>query len=526
MILGIVAQAVRAAASVRPVYVAHASTMGNSVAFSVPLPSGYSAGQLAVLVIAASTSAAISLTGWTPVGMVSGSGIYQHRFYKILVASEPAVTVPAAGRRVAMCYTFAAGTFDPVVPFSGLGSTAGTGTSATPAAPAGAVSVLAGQYLQLSLACINGASTAFPATYPWGIGNAAQGVGTNPYTSALGSIAEFDGGAVVPAAPFGVAGSVAWVATNMVIRGSTYDSGIGYLWTLRTTPADYLWFGSAWSAPLGLFVAVTTTGTATPVMTSPDGAAWTLRSAAMAASAVCWSDTHAMFAAVGGTGDVCTSVDGVTWVGRSAPNVNARGAITASAGRFVAVGSGGTGNRVLTSDDGIAWVARTSAADNVWRSVCWSSELGLFVAVASSGTGNRVMTSPDGIAWTIRSSAADNDWRSVCWSPELGLFVAVASSGTGNRVMTSPDGIAWTLQTTPADNDWVAVTWAPARGLFVATSTTGTGNRVMVSPDGVAWVTRPTPADNSWLSVTWSPELNKFVSTATTGTGNRVMTSP
>ena len=83
------------------------------------------------------------------------------------------------------------------------------------------------------------------------------------------------------------------------------------------------------------------------------------------------------------------------------------------------------------------WFTRASAANNEWLSVCWSPELRLFVAVAASGTGNRVMTSPDGITWTIRTSAADNFWLSVCWSPELGLFVAVANSGTGNRVMTS-----------------------------------------------------------------------------------------
>jgi hypothetical protein len=58
--------------------------------------------------------------------------------------------------------------------------------------------------------------------------------------------------------------------------------------------------------------------------------------------------------------------------------------------------------------------------------------------VALSGTGNRVMTSPDGITWTARSSAADNGWHSVTWAKELGLLVAVAYTGTGNRVMTSP----------------------------------------------------------------------------------------
>ena len=56
------------------------------------------------------------------------------------------------------------------------------------------------------------------------------------------------------------------------------------------------------------------------------------------------------------------------------------------------------------------WTVRTSAADNAWLTVTWSPERGLFVAVAQTGTGNRVMTSPDGIAWTARASAADNQW--------------------------------------------------------------------------------------------------------------------
>ena len=82
-------------------------------------------------------------------------------------------------------------------------------------------------------------------------------------------------------------------------------------------------------------------------------------------------------------------------------------------------------------------LTRTSAADNQWRSITWAPELGLFAAVANTGTGNRVMTSPDGITWTIRTSAVDNQWFFITWAPELGLFAAVAFTGTGNRVMTS-----------------------------------------------------------------------------------------
>ena len=79
------------------------------------------------------------------------------------------------------------------------------------------------------------------------------------------------------------------------------------------------------------------------------------------------------------------------------------------------------------------WTISTSPVDNSWYSVCYGN--GIFVAVSNSGTGNRVMTSPDGITWTISTSPADNNWLSVCSGN--GIFVAVSNSGTGNRVMTS-----------------------------------------------------------------------------------------
>jgi hypothetical protein len=128
------------------------------------------------------------------------------------------------------------------------------------------------------------------------------------------------------------------------------------------------------------------------------------------------------------------------------------------------------------------WTIRSSAADNNWYSVTYGN--GTFVAVAYSGTGNRVMTSPDGITWTIRSSAADNNWYSVTYGN--GTFVAVAATGTGNRVMTSPDGITWTIRSSAADNSWYSVTYG--NGTFVAVAATGTGNRVMTSPP---WTNTP-----------------------------------
>ncbi len=183
----------------------------------------------------------------------------------------------------------------------------------------------------------------------------------------------------------------------------------------------------------------------------------------------------------------------------------------------MAVSSSGTGNRVMTSPDGITWTARTSAANNSWTSVIHGN--GLFVAVASSGTGNRVMTSSNGITWTARTSTADNNWTSVTYAN--GLFVAVATSGTGNRVMTSPDGITWTARTSAADNSWNSVTYG--NGLFVAVSGTGTGNRVMTSPDGITWTARNAAVENTWRGLTYGNGL--FVAVSQSGTGNRVMIS-
>lgn len=112
------------------------------------------------------------------------------------------------------------------------------------------------------------------------------------------------------------------------------------------------------------------------------------------------------------------------------------------------------------------WILRDASINNNWQSVTFGN--GLFVAVANSGSGDRIMTSPDGINWTTRVSAADNFWRSVTFGN--GLFVAVANGGT-NRIMTSPDGIAWTTRTITGYN-WQSVAFGNGVYLTVATSAT------------------------------------------------------
>lgn len=234
----------------------------------------------------------------------------------------------------------------------------------------------------------------------------------------------------------------------------------GLTWTLRTSAADLVWRTLCWapeapngSGGFGLFVAMADSGTNNRIMTSPDGVTWTTRTAPqdLAWQSVCWSPQERI---------------------------------------FCAVAVSGTGTRVGTSSDGVTWTIQTTPADNNWTSVCWAAECpngfggyGLFVAVASSGTGNRVMTSHNGSAWVIGVSPADNSWVCVIWAPEVALFIACASSGTLTRLMTSPDGKTWTTRNNSVDNSWRTLWWSSIMRLAVCLSITGTGNRVITVSD-------------------------------------------
>jgi hypothetical protein len=173
------------------------------------------------------------------------------------------------------------------------------------------------------------------------------------------------------------------------------------------------------------------------------------------------------------------------------------------------------------------WTLQSSAADNSWRGVAWAPELGIFAAVAYTGTGNRVMTSPDGINWTIRT-CPDKEWKSIAWSPQLRLFAAVSDDALGGSIMTSSDGINWTLRTVPdADADnvrWNEICWSPELGLFLAISFQYSP-RAMRSSNGITWINDDVTglSESSWHGVTWASTLGLFVAVSQTGD---VATSP
>jgi hypothetical protein len=262
------------------------------------------------------------------------------------------------------------------------------------------------------------------------------------------------------------------------------------------------------------------TATLTPTNSTDPGITWSTRTSAADNEWRSIAYGNGVFVAVATTGSgnrVMTSIDGIAWISNSSsvPDNNWN-SVTYGNGKFVAVASTGT-NRVMTSTDGLNWTLRNASIDLQWVSVTYGN--GLFVAVSVNsviGSDVRVMTSNDGITWISSSAAANNKWQVVHYAN--GLFVAISDDGVGNRVMTSPNGTSWTSRASASDSEWRGLTYG--NGLFVAV---GFGGALMTSPDGTTWTSRTSAPALSWRSVTYGNGL--FVAVSVSG-ANRVMTSP
>ncbi|MBU3660613.1 MAG: BspA family leucine-rich repeat surface protein [Flavobacteriales bacterium] len=253
----------------------------------------------------------------------------------------------------------------------------------------------------------------------------------------------------------------------------------------------------------------------------------------------------------------------ITTIGPASQDLDWR-AITYGNNMFVAVASSGTGNRIMTSPDGLTWTSRTSPADNSWRGVAYGN--GRFVAVSSDGTNNRVMTSTDGITWTTLNDGVNGSWFAVSYVNNRFIAVGKAAGTYGKAVMYSTDGLNWTACATDfSPNVELRDVTVSMFGTFVAVGTQALGTGVVytstnasnwtsqsnnttdwnsvvsngysfltvgsavgtgyikTSSDGSNWMTRNTPVSNSWTDVIFAN--NMYVVVASSGTNNRVLTS-
>lgn len=262
--------------------------------------------------------------------------------------------------------------------------------------------------------------------------------------------------------------------------------------------------------------------------------------------------------AVGHGGRRLSSKDGLHWEHdqRFAADADAEDAVlldvASGAGRFVAVGGGATGGRILSTTDGKTWSEHPRLASRVATVVYGNGRFAAF-------RGGELLHSADGaqfqagetLPWAgeihpRKCAFGDTEagsmmviigeidrgsgeprlhWRASTHDGQryaahaldtkaaaaiaygAGHFVVVGPAGT---IELSHDGRTWEKQAAPADEDFRAVLWNGT--YFVAQ-----GRKVWASTDGRTWLEKQTPSipgtlawgekSFGWLAVSWERSL-------------------
>jgi photosystem II stability/assembly factor-like uncharacterized protein len=141
---------------------------------------------------------------------------------------------------------------------------------------------------------------------------------------------------------------------------------------------------------------------------------------------------------------MASTSDGITWNDvTSGATVNLNG-IGYGAGRYVAVGDGGT--LVTSTNAGVNWTAQTVAGAGNLRAVAYGNNynstdntgailINTFVAVGDGGTA--VVSNDGGVTWTAQTIAGAGDLVSIGYTSR---FVAIDRAG---NAFTSANGQTW-----------------------------------------------------------------------------------
>lgn len=193
-----------------------------------------------------------------------------------------------------------------------------------------------------------------------------------------------------------------------------------------------------------------------------------------------------------------------TWIlGTPAESLIYSGAVNHN-NLLVVCARSGTGNRIMTSSDGLSWTTRASAGDYNWRRLATNGSI-----IVCVETGGRIMTSPDGITWTMRTPPRIAGFGDVCWTGSS--FIAVSLNvGYTEQVYRSLDGINWSLIDNNNIHSWYCV--ASGNGIVVMLS--NQGYAMYSDDDGLSWYSVAIDS-RQWQSVTH--DGTRFVAVADSG---------
>ncbi len=263
------------------------------------------------------------------------------------------------------------------------------------------------------------------------------------------------------------------------------------------------WFYTLSCADFNLFVAIGGSGT---IITSPDGATWTLRTSNLTAvngTALAFDGTTIV--AVAASGKISSSTDGITWTARTSNTTNGLNGVAYNGTIFCAVGNS---NAVVTSPDGITWT-RQSPVFSSNANLQW---------ITSNGTNFYTNDSNSNLFITTTGATMSSY---TFWFQTLSInFInsMFIVNGTDNSFTTSNDALSWT---TPANNrsspfTWGKTYWFNAHSKYMMTQTT-TG--MHTSTDGVTFKGSRSTAV---IDIAYSASQDKLVAC---GSGGNIITS-
>lgn len=162
--------------------------------------------------------------------------------------------------------------------------------------------------------------------------------------------------------------------------------------------------------------------------------------------------------------------DGVSWTARPSGASGALTAITAGAGKFIAVGNA----NIVSSDDGLSWSLDATFSGALFYDVAYGNGVFLAAEIADG----KVFTSPDGKLWS-QTTTLPNYVTTVAYFPDQALFFA---GGQAGYIIASDDAINWTNKASGTTRNISKIRLLNERLVAVCS-----GGTILHSTDGNTW---------------------------------------